>query len=855
MKKKYSVILSVLLSLFVVASNVSAEKTAYYYGKEIKFNPQIPSPEQFLGYEIGTRITEHARVNEYFEKLASLSERAKVIEIGKTNEGRKIKILVISTPDNIKKLNQIQNERVKVRSGEKLNNTPLIVFLGYSVHGNEASGTEASLLSAYYLVAAENENLKNELKNGVYLIDPLRNPDGHERFVSWVNSNLSVNIINDSPFDREHTEAWPGGRGNHYWFDLNRDWVNTVNPESKARVAFYQGWLPHVQVDHHEMGANSTFFFEPTNPNGNESAFVPQLTYQINKLFGDYYAKALNKIGSLYYTKEGYDNKNPTFGSTYPDYNGGVGILFEQGSSRGIIQKSENGPLTFSHTILNQLTASFASVDAANGNKDQLFKLQEQYYTAYKTDKEAVKSFIVGDSYDNTRLENFINLLLRHHLDVYQNNTDVTLNGVKYEKGKSFIVPVGQPNSALVKIIFDSKIDYKDASALGYGAGFSVAYSSGLPYTETLQPTKGSKVESLPIKTVNLLQKSDYAYLIDYRDSKVSKSVLKLLSKNVLVKTTFKPFTNVVENGSKDFSYGSLLIPVQGQKLSSDELFATLKEVSTSDNIEVIPVSTGYSLKGIDLGSSNFKLVEKPKVLILSGTGTSSSEVGEVWHLFDQKLQYPLVRAELTNSRRIDYNEFNRIVLTSGDYSKPLAEKLKVWVENGGTLITFNSASKWAIENGIAAEKLVSEKTDSTKTTQRIPYALAEENEATKRIPTSIFETNIDITHPLGFGFTSAKLPVIRESSIFIKPSKSAYSTVSLYTENPLLNGYISDDNLKKLKSSASLLVSNSGSGRVVLFAEDPVFRGIWDGTTRLFINAIIFGDNITNVGRNRDAN
>ena len=855
MKHINSILLSVFLSLFLVTNNVAAEKTSYYYSKEIKFNVQIPSPEQFLGYEIGTRITEQARVNEYFEKLASLSDRVKLVEIGKTNEGRIIKILVVSSPENIKNLDVIQKERTKVRSGEKLNGQPLIVFLGYSVHGNEASGTEASLLSAYYLVAAENESVKTELNDGVYLIDPSRNPDGHERFAFWVNSNISLNIINDSPFDREHTEAWPGGRGNHYWFDLNRDWVNLVNPESKARVAFYQSWLPHVQVDHHEMGTNGSFFFEPTNPDGNESPYVPQLTYKINKIFGDYFAKALNKIGSFYYTKEEFDNKNPNFGSTYPDYNGGVGILFEQASSRGIIQQSNNGPLTFGHTILNQLTASVATIEAANGNKDQLFKLQEQFFTSYHSDKDAAKSYIIGDSYDITRLEKFVNLLLLHHLDVYQNTADITLDGIKYEKGKSYIVPVGQPNSALIKIIFDSKKDYKDPSALGYGAAFSVVYSSGLSYTETGNQSKGAKVESLPIKPVIALQKSEYAYLIDYRDSKASKSVLKLLAHNILVKTAFKPFSVSVENGSKDFSYGSLLIPVQGQTLNADELFTTLKEITGSENVEILPVSTGYSLKGVDLGSNNFKKIEKPEVLVLSGTGTSSSEVGEVWHLFDQKLQYPLVRADISSNRRLKLDQFNRIILTSGEYGKPLAEQLKEWVKNGGTLITLNSASKWAIENGIANERLVGERIDSAKTNRRIPYALAEETEAVKRIPTSIFETSIDITHPLGFGLTSSKLPVIRESSIFYKPSKSAYSTVSAYTENPLLNGYISEDNLKKLKSSASILVSNAGSGRVILFAEDPIFRGIWDGTTRILVNAVVFGDNITNVGRYRENN
>jgi hypothetical protein len=853
---KVSIILLLVLSVQLV---VLAEDISFYFDKNVKFNSQIPTPEQFLGYKIGSRITEHSRVNAYLEKLDELSDRASIVEIGKTNEGRKIEILIVSSPENIKNLDQIKKEREKARAGEKFGpNSPLIIFLGYSVHGNEASGTEASLLSAYYLVAAETDQVKKELQSGVYLIDPSRNPDGHERFTSWVNSNISNNFSNDSPFDREHTEGWPGGRGNHYWFDLNRDWVNIVNPESRARVAFYQGWLPHVQVDHHEMGANSTFFFEPTNPDGNESPYVPQLTYQINKTFADYYAKALNRIGSFYYTKEGYDNKNPTFGSTYPDFNGGVGILFEQASSRGIIQQSENGPLTFGHTILNQLTSSIATIDASFDNKEQLFKLQEQFFTSYQTDKDAAKSYIIGDSYDITRLQKFVDLLLAHHLEVYENASDITLNGVKYEKGKSYIVPVKQPNSALVKIIFDSKKDYKDPSALGYGSGFNVAYSSGLAYAETLQISKGSRVEILPNRTVNSLQKSDYAYLIDYRDSRAAKSVFKILSKDILVKTGFKPFTVNTTKGAQDFTYGTLLISVQGQKISSDELYLALKEISDQEKVEIIPVSTGYSLKGVDLGSSSFRKVEKPEVLVLAGTGTDSGEVGEVWHFFDQKVQYPLVRADISNSRRLDFSQFNRIVLTSGEYSKPIADQIKEWVKNGGTLITFDGASKWVIENGIADEALIAdkpnqkpnaEKADTIRTINRIPFDQASKIEAAKRIPTTIFETSIDLSNPLGFGLTSSVLPVIRESTIFYRPAKSAYLTVSAYTENPLLNGYISSENLKKLKNSASILVSFSGKGKVVLFAEDPLFRGIWDATTKVFQNAIVLGDNLSQPG------
>jgi hypothetical protein len=838
----------VLIVLSLFTSELSAQDLKYYFGSNISFNQTIPSPEKFLGYPIGSRVTEHYRVNAYLDKLAELSDRAETVVIGKTHEGRDIKILIVSAPENIKNLDKIRQDRQKVRQGEKQpDSTPVIGFLGYSVHGNEASGTEASLLSAYYLVAGETELVKKELTQGIYFVDVSRNPDGHERFTSWVNANAGVNVLNDSPLDREHNETWPGGRGNHYWFDLNRDWVNIVHPESRARVAFFQSWLPHVQVDHHEMGTNSSFFFEPTDPNGNESAYVPALNYELNKTIGNYIARDYEKIGSYYYTKEDYDNKNPTFGSTYPDYNGAVGILFEQGSSRGIVQQSDNGPVTFAHTIRNQLVASLATVQAAVENKEQFFKLQEQFFTAYKTDKDVKKSYIVGDSYDITRLNKFIDLLLYHKLDVYQNNTDVTINGVKYEKGKSYIIPVGQPNNALVKIIFDQTKDYKDPSKLSYGSGFSIVLSSGLAYAETLQTTRGEKVTSLVESPVSEPVKSDYAYLIDYRDSRVAKTALKLLSNGLLIKTAFKPFKIKTATGVKDFSYGTVLIPVQNQKISSDELFTLLKKISKDENVEITPVITGLSVAGPDLGSSNFQKIEVPKVLVFSGQGTSGTEVGEVWYLFDQKLQYPLVRADL-NSRRgfSNLNEFNRIVLTSGDYGKPFAEQVKNWVQAGGTLITINAASKWAIDNGVVTEKIITERPDSSSVSKRIPYAQAEEREAYKRIPTTIFATDIDITQPLGFGFTSSLLPVVRESTVFYKPSKSPYATVTAYTEDPLLNGYISADNLKKLKSSASVLASNAGAGRVVLFAEDPLFRGIWDATTKVFVNAILLGDNIS---------
>ncbi|SFL12972.1 M14 family zinc carboxypeptidase [Proteiniphilum saccharofermentans] len=834
------VITTIIISLAVLLSaHVKAEKTDYFFAPEIIFDSTIPTPEEFLGYEIGSRITEHSRINAYYEKLAELSDRTSLIEIGQTHEKRKLYVLIVSSPENIRNLDRYKEARKNVRQGEKPD-SPLIVFLGSAVHGNEISSSEAALLSAYYYVAAQNDFLLKQLEEGIYFIDPVRNPDGQERFASWVNSNTSVNSYNISQFDREHTEGWPRGRGNHYWFDLNRDWVNIVHPESKARVAFYQDWLPHVQADHHEMGTNSTFFFEPTDPDGNESRFVPQSTYQLNRLFADHYAKALDKIGSFYYTKESYDNKNPNFGSTYPDYNGGVGILFEQGSSRGLKQESDNGIVTLPFTVRNQLVTSIATVDAAIAHRDALFDLQKEFFTPLRR-REASKSYIIGDSYDLSRLHKFVQLLLDHRLEVYENPNNVTIDSVQYEKGKSYIIPAGQPNSALVGIIFDDIKEYEDASKLGYGAGFSVAYSTGLSYNVTTSSSRGARVQTLPQVYTGSLQPSEYAYLVDYRDSKSQQLLFRLLEKDILVKSAFKPFSISTDKGVKDFSYGSLLIPVKNQTTSSSELYAILKELAEQEKIDIIPVSTGLNVKGVDLGSSAFKRIEKPKVLVVTGGDVSSLEAGEVWHLFDQQLKYPLVRVDFNVFGRVPLNEFNRIVFVSGNYSflnESDIDNVKSWVRNGGVLITLNGASRWAISNKVVSARLA-ERPDTAAQKQDINIR----SRSFERFATSIFQTKIDLEHPVAFGLTSEKLPVVRESSLFLAPSSNA---VSVYTDDPLLNGYISAEHLDRLKSSASILAYNSGRGSVILFAEDPLFRGIWDATGRTFVNAVLFGNNIS---------
>lgn len=830
MKTVLSII--IVASLLFLSNEVVAEDLKYYFPNDESFDSKIPTPEEFLGYTIGSRISEHSRINAYYEKLNEISERAELIEIGKTYENRPIYVLAITSPENIAKLNSIKDEREAVRRGEKVE-TPLIIFLGNSVHGNEISASEASLLSAFYYTASQSEKVRKQLNESIIFIDPVRNPDGQERFASWINSNVSFNRNNSSQYDREHTEGWPRGRGNHYWFDLNRDWLNIVHPESKSRVALYQDWLPHVQADHHEMGTNTSFFFEPTNPDGNESHLVPQSNYILNQRFAEYFSNALDNIGSLYYTKESYDNKNPNFGSTYPDFNGGVGILFEQASSRGLVQESENGLVTLPFTLRNQLVTSIATVDAAHGNRDALFDLQVEFFTKATAAVDKKRSYVIGDSYDSERLNKFIALLLSHRLEVYENNSDIVIDSVKYLKGKSYIIPAGQPNSALVGIIFDDRTDFVDESKLGYGAGFSIAYSTGLSYGISNSVSRGDKVDSLPNRANNEFQKSDYAYLVDFRNSGSQRLLFNLLEKDIKVKTATKPLSIKNQSGDIDLSYGSLLISVNSQKIGSDELYEILKQLSAESSVEIIPVSSGFSSKGVDLGSSAFKNIEKPKVLIVTGADISSTEVGEVWYLFDQQLHYSLTRVNSENFRRVPLNEFNRIVFVSGSYdflSDAQIDELKNWIKAGGILITVNSASRWAIDRNISSEKLVVKEENSTTRTAG-------------RQPTSIFSTKIDLSSPIAFGLTSDKLPVIKENSLYISSSRNS---IAKFNDSPLLNGYINPENLVQLVESASISANRSGGGSVVQFTDNPLFRGIWHGTSRTFVNAILFGNLIS---------
>jgi hypothetical protein len=830
-----------LLLLFLFCSfSLSAQD--YFLKKYQPYNPDIPSPEEYLGYEIGKHQTRHDLIVSYFEKLASLSDRATIQYYGKTHEGRKLVILTVTTPENLTNLNTLKEKHLLFTDPSKnvsnYDEIPVFINLAYNVHGNESSGSEAALLTAYTLVTSNNPEILNYLKNSVIFIDPTINPDGRDRHTQWANSYQGSPEVADN-YDAEHNEYWPGGRTNHYWFDLNRDWLLAINPESQNKLKWYHEWYPNVVTDFHEMGSQDTYFFEPMKTNGSLDPIMPKENYEgLNNLFADYFAKALDSIGSLYFTKEIFDGTYPGYGSSYPDLQGGLGLLFEQGGSRGYKQETAFGEITFPFTIRNQYTSSITTIKAAVENKALMRKYQQDFFKSAltKSSKSKISGYSFNDDFDQNRTKAFIDMLLKHKIDVYQSE-------------KSFVVPTKQKQYRMVQTMFETYEKYND-SVYYDASAWSLANFYNMKYSPVKSVSLKDKITSTKnLYTVEAIQKSEYAYLINWDDYNAP-AVLNYLQENGLVlSSSYKPFT--VKTGSKgiDFGYGTLMLPVKSQKKNSEEIYQLLKQAQEKFQVPMVAVNSGYNLKGIDLGSKLMAPLKKTKAFMLIGDGVNYTEAGEVWHLLDTRVQMPITKIPLRNFGRINFDKYNTLVMVSGRYKldSKQQDKIKEWVQKGNTLITIATASKWAIEKNIVAEKLTTIPKDSTKKAIRKPFVNASANIGKESIGGIILKTDIDTTHPLAFGYHDETIPVYKNNEVWLSPSKNEYATVLKYSKKPHVDGFITEENLTNfVEPSASLIVSKLGSGRVVLFADNPNFRGSWYGTNRLFLNALFLGKMIS---------
>ena len=831
-------------SLFCLISLATLGQESDWSRPSASYDARIPTPETFLGYRIGEQHTRHDRLVEYFRELDRLSDRLTVQTIGRTFENRDQILAIFTSPANHARRDEFRKAQLSSQPQGGDPTIPLIIHLGYNVHGNEPSSSEAAMLTAYHLAASMDPETLSWLDRMIVLMDPVINPDGRDRHTHWANMHKAEPPVAD-PIDREHNEVWPGGRFNHYWFDLNRDWFHGTFPETRNRIRVFHEWRPYVQTDHHEMGTNSTFYFDP-GKNSSNNPVVPDYLYKtVYPLFGRHFSRAADSIGSMYFTKEAFDKLFPGYGSSYVNFYGGAGFLFEQGSSRGHVQETGTIPLTFAFTIRNQFVASLATIRASLAERESLYRMRREFHrrSAEEAKRSAVKGYVFGDPADRTRTLAFVDRLLMHEVEVYDLSVPTPLEGRRFEPGTSFWVPVDQQNHIMVRSLFEKQIEYSDSTF--YDAStWSLIEAYGLPYASVKTVMKpGRRLTAVPEIVVPPVERSAYAYVFEATDYQVHRAIYRLQSGGVHVQAAFRPFTLSVDGQPKAFGYGSLSIPVGLQRIGSDSLFSLVSRVSRECGLRMHGVSSGYSLGGIDLGSNFMRTLKRPEAAILVGAGVTAPEAGEVWHLLDQRLQMPISKIDLLNLSRADLSRYNVLVMVSGNYAsvdKAQTERIRLWVQNGGTLVTLKTASEWAIRNGFTGESMLQ---DSSRTPDlRFDFDEAPEREGAKAMGGSIFRVDLDTTHPMGFGYTSRSLSVYRNGGTYLKPSRNPYGTVAKYVKDPLVGGYVHPESLRRIRQSASILTGQEGRGRVVLFAENPNFRGAWYGTNRLFLNALFYG-------------
>lgn len=871
-KKFYSLVIAMLISIATLG------QSSYYFESDEQFDESIPTPEEFFGFPIGSALVRYDRVVEYFRLLDRLSDRAQFKVIGHTHENREYVILHISTPENIRNIEDIRQQHVKLTNpneplASNYDGQKVIIQLGYNVHGGELAGTDASVLSAYYFTATKNADILNRLNDAVILIEPALNPDGRERAAQYFNSFHSNPSVTDA-LDMEHTQSFTPLRGNHFYADLNRDWFALVHPESRARAAYYHQWYPNIYIDYHEMGRNSSYYFEPSPERSTWNYTVPESTYaELNVILAQYFGAELDKIGSLYFTKENYDNISPIYGSTYPDFEGGVGTTIEVGSSQGVEVESSLGIHKFSKNLRDHVRTSIGALKAGTDKKNVFLRHQQEFFKSAVT--KGGKGFIVfGNAEDKGATHLFLDNLLQHKVEIHKLQKDFSQGGKQFKADNAYVIPLGQAQWRLVNAAFDEHTEFVDSIFMDITA-WSTAHGFGVPFVRTTAVSLGDQITEVPAPKGPDFNKSQYAYVVEYTDFYAPKVLYELLDKGVYVKAAFKSLTTeTVEAGIKQVPTGSLLVPMVYQTISADSVYNTLRAAVEGTDVKVYSLKTSYSQGGIDLGSDNILQVKKPVVATFVSTGGNGginwTAIGETWNLLSRH-RIPLTKILSDYAERTPLERYTAIILVDGSYqnfSKQFIERLRQWVRSGGVLITSQRATQWAIANEIAthfvgaepkgeksgerSERPEGKSEKEERAFKRLDYDKQRELNGPGQIGGVLYAADLDITNPLAFGIHSRELYTMKSGSYVLPHPTNNFASLVQLKGDKQLGGYLTKANQQRLKNATVVAYDNLGQGTIVLFSESPTYRGYWLSTSRILTNALFFGSNVSGGSRYR---
>lgn len=819
-----------LVLMFFVSTLFAQTNTLEFYlphESGYTYNKVIPTPKEVFGFEIGDQHVTYDQALLYIHMIAQKSDRAVYTQSGQSYEYKPLGFLTISSKENLDNLETIRRNQLNLcnptcKENRDLKNMPIVIYLTYSIHGNEASGMNASMAVAYFLAAAQGEKIDAILKNSVIIIQPSQNPDGSQKFATWVNSARSFTPVSDNNSQEFKEPYYPSSRSNHYWFDLNRDWLTAQHPESKGRMAFYYSWHPTVVGDFHEHGSTNGAYFSPGISTSIDKN-IPKDNYKWTSVFGKYHGDTLSSIGTVYFSKEGYDDFFTGKGAALPDLHGGVAMLFEQPSSRGHIQRRNGVLLKFSEQIQNQVFCSYSTIAAALDYRVELLAYQKNSYgeTVSLAKADPVKGYVFGGN--GSLDQEFFQILSTHKINVYKLAKDFTKEGKKFTAQDSYVVPLAQGEYRTIKTIFEKDKEYVDSTFYDIST-WTIPLALNLNYVQAGAELNsligsivapGSELSGNYMAQKNALAMGEYGYCFPLTDYYSYKLLYRLLAAGVQPRVATVPFELNTNGAVKKFTAGTVVVYNKVEEMSKEAVHKLITESANDVNVQICPLHSGTGEK-IDLGSKSFKQITLPKIAILCGSGAAASETGELWYLLDRKFSIPATMLDAGRVATTDLSSYN-IIVVNGNYklgSKGV-EKLKVWQENkSNCLIAINTAID--LVNSLGKVELKTQKQSAA-------------------VEGIILQATVNPKNPLAYGINSAVLPIFKNNKIILE-TETAAGTFK-YPDNPLLSGCAKQATIAKFRNTPAAVVSDN----TIYLGFAPFYRGYFFGSSRVFLNALFF--------------
>ncbi|MEL6107916.1 MAG: M14 family zinc carboxypeptidase [Planctomycetota bacterium] len=811
----------------------------------------VKNPDEFFGFAIGSRHLRHDQVVAYMRYLAEASDHARVKEYGTTHGHRPALSLIISSPENLENLETVRRRHRQLASGRLTEPRPddhLVMYLGYGVHGDEASAMNAAPLVAYHLASSKSPVVAEWLSRSVYLVDPALNPDGNDRFANWANENRG-RLASRDPNDLEHRQAWPGGRTNYYWFDLNRDWLPLTHPESRGRLRLYHRWKPNVVLDFHEMGSDSSYFFQPGIPE-RTNPLTPERNVTLTQQFAREHARRLDAAGELFFTEERYDDFYIGKGSTYPDIHGCVGILFEQGSSRGLAIKTDRTDRTFADTIANQVRTSLSSLHSAHRLRDDLLEYQCGFYhDALQPLADSTNAYVLTG--EPSRVAAAHDLLRRHDVRCVVPAGPVQIDGAQHLPGHALVIPMPQPESTMVRSLMQTRQQFQenifyDVSTWHLPSAFDLqthTITHDVPSAWTEEPAAETTAEP---PTTTEPSDEHLGFAIPPSSLSQPRLIAVLQQTGVDLRVATKPFTVATSGQPKPFAAGTVLVLKQPNITRWERTLQRLKNLPDDLKSLLHPLASSQTTRGPDLGSSEMLELKLSRPALFVGEGTDRYVAGALWHHLDVRVRQPTTLINTIDLARVELNRYSCLIVPSGSYGgwgDKQAARLKAYLDDGGTLIAIGSAAAWLETHELIELADGKDKEEEPKSEAPVPFDQARDQAALESIAGAFFAARVDTTHPLAFGFDDERVPIFRNRTLRFNPPENPYQTAAVYGD--VIAGYVSEANRKKLKGSAAVFAIPRGEGRVIVLADNPVFRGYVRSTEPFLTNAIYFGPSL----------